>query len=72
MQYFRYTLEYHSTKLNINLKKIAEHFLLSGRAYSQEQHSSVNGFAEALLLPADENRKRKKEDRKREEKRRKP
>lgn len=45
---------WHSTKLNINLKKIAEKFLLifflSGRAYSEEQHSSINGFAEALLL----------------------
>ncbi len=45
---------WHSTKLNINLKKIAENifscFFLSGRAYSEEQHSSINGFAEALLL----------------------
>lgn len=46
---------WHSTKLNINLKKKQQNiflvvFFLSGRAYSEEQHSSINGFAEALLL----------------------
>ncbi len=52
MQYL--DILWHSTKLNINLKRIADNilvvFFLSERAYSEEQHSSINGFSEALHL----------------------